>query len=74
MDEMEKTMTGLTVGLAITGSFCTFSRLLEEVKVLKELGAEIIPIFSLITSLFFFFISSSLHFFQVFSKIVFHHK
>lgn len=49
MDEMEKTMTGLTVGLAITGSFCTFSRLLEEVKVLKELGAEIIPIFSLQT-------------------------
>lgn len=49
MDEMEKTMTGLTIGLAITGSFCTFSRLLEEVKVLKELGAEIFPIFSLQT-------------------------
>ena len=49
MDEMEKTMTGLTIGLAITSSFCTFSRLLEEVKVLKELGAEIFPIFSLQT-------------------------
>ena len=47
MDEIAKTMKGLRVGVAITGSFCTFSRLIEEVKVLKELGAELIPIFSL---------------------------
>lgn len=49
MDEIEKTMEGLTVGVAITGSFCTFSRLKEELKVLKALGAELIPIFSLQT-------------------------
>lgn len=49
MEEMEKTMKELTVGLAITGSFCTFSKLLEEVRVLKALGANVIPIFSLQT-------------------------
>lgn len=46
MPQTEKTMTGIAVGLAVTGSFCTFSKIVEEVKVLKELGAEIIPIFS----------------------------
>lgn len=40
-------MEGLTIGVAITGSFCTFSRVIEEVKALKTLGAELIPIFSL---------------------------
>ena len=49
MDEIEKTMKGLTVGVAITGSFCTFSKLKEELNVLKALGAELIPIFSLQT-------------------------
>ena len=47
MDQIAKSMEGLTIGVAITGSFCTFSRVIEEVKALKTLGAELIPIFSL---------------------------
>ena len=47
MEQVVKSMEGLTVGVAITGSFCTFSRAIEAVKVLKVLGAELIPIFSL---------------------------
>lgn len=46
MSEQERTVNGVTIGLAVTGSFCTFSKLLEEAKVLREQGAEIVPIFS----------------------------
>lgn len=46
MTENENLMSGLTIGLAITGSFCTFSKLKEQIVVLKEGGAEVIPIFS----------------------------
>lgn len=35
-----------TIGLAITGSFCTLDKIKEQVEVLKEQGAKIIPIFS----------------------------
>lgn len=35
-----------TIGLAITGSFCTLDKIKEQVQVLKEQGANIIPIFS----------------------------
>lgn len=35
-----------TIGFGITGSFCTFSKTRREVQHLKELGANIIPIFS----------------------------
>lgn len=35
-----------TVGIAITGSFCTFDKVLKEIEVLKEKGANLIPIFS----------------------------
>lgn len=37
---------GLNIGFAITGSFCTFSKVYDEIKKLVELKANIIPIFS----------------------------
>lgn len=37
---------GKKVGFAFTGSFCTFKTVLEELKKIKELGADIIPIMS----------------------------
>ncbi len=37
---------GLKVGFVITGSFCTFSKALEQMQVLKDLGAEIVPVMS----------------------------
>lgn len=39
-------MTGLRLGFALTGSFCTFSRVLEQVRMLVAGGAEITPIMS----------------------------
>lgn len=40
------TMQGLNVGVALTGSFCTFEAIIEQIKHLKEEGANVIPIFS----------------------------
>lgn len=39
-------MAIITVGFALTGSFCTFERAIEEMKNLKSLGMKIIPIMS----------------------------
>lgn len=39
-------MDTLRIGFAITGSFCTFERALEQVKQLVEDGAEVTPILS----------------------------
>ena len=39
-------MKKTTVGFAMCGSFCTISRVLEQMKRLKEDGFDIIPIFS----------------------------
>lgn len=39
-----------TIGFAVTGSFCTFSSVLPQVKKLCEAGADVIPIFSFITA------------------------
>ncbi len=39
-------MKDKTIGFAITGSFCTFKRVLQELKNLKETGAKILPIMS----------------------------
>jgi len=39
-------LTGLRAGFALTGSFCTFSVVLPQVKKLKEAGADILPIMS----------------------------
>lgn len=39
-------LTGKTVGFALTGSFCTFSKVMNEVSILKQKGLNIIPIMS----------------------------
>lgn len=39
-------MTGKNVGFAMCGSFCTFSKAIEQMKILKELGYNILPIMS----------------------------
>lgn len=39
-------LKGKTVGFALTGSFCTFSRVLKELEKVAEAGANIIPIMS----------------------------
>ena len=36
----------LNIGFAMTGSFCTFSRVIPEIRTLTELGAEVYPIMS----------------------------
>lgn len=45
---MNKTdgLNGLRIGFAVTGSFCTFSKAFEQMKILKEAGAKILPIMS----------------------------
>ncbi len=43
-------MDGLRVGFAISGSFCTFSRILREIQVLVDKGAQVIPILSFNTA------------------------
>ncbi len=42
-------LAGLKVGVAFTGSFCTFKEAIEELKALKEEGAELYPILSVHT-------------------------
>lgn len=44
--EVLNKLNGIKVGFAITGSFCTFSKLKEPLERLKEAGAEVFPIFS----------------------------
>ncbi len=39
-------LKGKTVGFAMTGSFCTFSRVMNELSKLSETGADIVPIMS----------------------------
>lgn len=39
-------LTGKKIGFALTGSFCTFSKTIEQIKKIIENGAEIIPIMS----------------------------
>lgn len=39
-------LAGKTVGFALTGSFCTFSRVLKELERVAETGANVIPIMS----------------------------
>ena len=38
---------GKNIGFVFTGSFCTFSKTIPQMKKLKELGANIIPIMSI---------------------------
>ncbi len=37
---------GIRIGVAVCGSFCTFSKVFETVKLLRDEGADIIPIMS----------------------------
>uniref|UniRef100_UPI004057452C dipicolinate synthase subunit B n=1 Tax=Acetatifactor sp. TaxID=1872090 RepID=UPI004057452C len=39
-------LKGKKIGVALTGSFCTFEKVFTELQKLKDLGAEIYPIFS----------------------------
>ncbi len=39
-------LENLKIGFAMTGSFCTFSRVLKQLEALKETGADIFPIMS----------------------------
>lgn len=45
MNDIEK-LSGLRVGYALCGSFCTFARAFEELEELVELGCEVTPIMS----------------------------
>ena len=39
-------LKGKNIGLAVTGSFCTFSKIEQEIRHLVEAGANVYPIFS----------------------------
>ncbi len=39
-------MNKLTVGFALTGSYCTFSKTIPQIQILKEAGYNIVPIMS----------------------------
>ena len=39
-------LSGCNIGFAITGSFCTFDKIIPQIKVLKDEGTNIIPVFS----------------------------
>lgn len=43
---MSDILKGLRIGFAMTGSFCTFEKCFEQADVLKNMGAELIPIMS----------------------------
>lgn len=43
---MSDKLAGVKIGYAMCGSFCTFSKAIEQVRRLKELGAEITPVMS----------------------------
>lgn len=45
MNDIER-LSGLRVGFAVCGSFCTFSKVFNALEELKELGCEITPIMS----------------------------
>lgn len=38
--------SGLRIGYAVTGSFCTFERSFKQAEILRKMGAELIPIMS----------------------------
>lgn len=43
---MNEVLKGLHIGFAMTGSFCSFRRSFEQAEILREYGAEIIPVMS----------------------------
>ncbi|MBO5742895.1 MAG: dipicolinate synthase subunit B [Clostridia bacterium] len=40
------TFDGLRIGFAMTGSFCTFSKVMKEIETLRQKGAMLVPIMS----------------------------
>jgi dipicolinate synthase subunit B len=42
----QSSLSGVKVAFALTGSFCTFETTIEQMKVISDLGAQIIPIMS----------------------------
>ena len=40
------TLDGLRIGFAMTGSFCTFSKVMKEIEFLRQKGADIVPVMS----------------------------
>lgn len=43
---MNDIFSGMKIGYAMTGSFCAFSRSFEQAELLRDMGAELIPIMS----------------------------
>ena len=43
---MSDVLKGLRIGYAVTGSFCTFMQSFEQAEILREYGAELIPVMS----------------------------
>lgn len=39
-------LSGCNIGFAITGSFCTFDKVISQIEILKDEGANVIPVFS----------------------------
>ena len=39
-------LTGIKIGFAMTGSFCTFEKAFEQARILKNMGADLIPVMS----------------------------
>ena len=43
---MVNELAGKRIGFALTGSFCTLGRVIKQMSILREMGAEILPIMS----------------------------
>lgn len=43
---MEKNLKGKRIGIALTGSFCTYEKIFQQLQILSETGADITTIFS----------------------------
>ena len=39
-------LKGIRIGFCVTGSFCTFDAVLEQLKNIVEEGADVLPVFS----------------------------
>ncbi len=42
----DNSLQNITVGFALTGSFCVFDKVIPQLKSLVELGVSVLPIFS----------------------------
>lgn len=46
MTAVNEAFKGMKIGYAMTGSFCAFSRSFEQAEILRDMGAELVPIMS----------------------------